>query len=284
MMLWILACTNASKEVDSGHNDNETTIDECSLEEEHLRVGLKNCGDYVCRIEEGYFQMGSHLAEDSCPVRDVWLSSFRIDKNEVTVGTWEACVEAGFCEALPNNCMNPLYDIIDYKKHPVRCVSWHDAESFCQHYGGRLPTEAQWEKAARGRKGSIYPWGNTAPDCSHANFRLASLYCFHGGTAPVGSYSSYSSVYGVNDLAGNVFEWVSDFYDVQYYAQQENTDPEGPKEFCLHAPNEDREECKAKVMRGGAYNSTEHVIRSFSRSFASPETKDINIGFRCVYD
>lgn len=281
-LLW--GCTTDNTDFDSALAQEAVIQQTCFSDELHNRVGIENCGDFLCRIEEGDFQMGSDLSDDSCPVRTVWLDSFRMDKNEVTIGTWEACVQAGFCEPLPEYCIHPLYDILEYKTHPVRCVTWDKAQDFCHQYGGRLPTEAEWEKAARGREGSLYPWGNTAPDCSHSNFRLASIYCFHGETAPVGTYENYASVYGINDLAGNVFEWVADYYDAAYYSQNDNINPLGPTELCKTALDSDWELCLRKVLRGGAYNTTEHVIRGYSRSFALPDTVEVNIGFRCVYD
>ena len=165
---------------------------------------------------------------------------------------------------------------------PVVCVTWDQAKTYCEWVGGRLPTEAEWEKAARGIEGATWAWGSINPTCNDANFRLASTHCYQG-VAPVGYFEGSRSAYGLWDTNGNVFEWTSDFYDADYYESASVSNPMGPTENCNLAFGEANQECEMRVLRGGAYNTTEDVIRGAARSFAPPDLLDVNIGLRCVY-
>ncbi len=154
-------------------------------------------------VPAGKFRMGDG-ARDASPVHEVELSAFYIDKLELTWGQWK---RSGL--AMPSA---PDWGIQD--DHPVANVSWEDARKFCDWAGRRLPTEAEWEYAARGPEGRIYPWGSEEPTDSHANF-----WNHLRRTAPVGSYPCGASWCGAMDLAGNVSEWCADWYDTTLYAR-----------------------------------------------------------------
>jgi formylglycine-generating enzyme required for sulfatase activity len=166
-------------------------------------------------VPAGEFIMGSSdsdpdAADDEKPQHTVYLDAFYIDETEVTNAQYRACVEAGACNA-PADTTD--YDHADYAQHPVVYVSWGDADAYCLWAGKRLPAEAEWEKAARGTDGRTYPWGEGI-DCDHAQYSECG-----GRTVPVGSKAKGASLYGALDMAGNVWEWVADWYDSGYYSK-----------------------------------------------------------------
>jgi formylglycine-generating enzyme required for sulfatase activity len=200
----------------------------------------------------------------------------------VTNAAYRACVSAGVCTP-PNQTSSGIlsnyYDDSQYDNYPVFRVDWDQAKTYCEWRGGSLPTEAQWEKAARGTDARIYPWGNTF-DGTEANFcdkkncpdEIPSIVGDDGYayTSPVGSYESGKSPYGIYDLAGNVWEWVADWFDENYYANSPSSNPLGPSSG------------KFRVLRGGAWNELEDFMEVTSRFALPPDYFNYAIGFRCV--
>jgi formylglycine-generating enzyme required for sulfatase activity len=214
-------------------------------------------------VPAGPFTMGSGDEDDEQPAHRVYLSAFLLDRDEVTRGDYQKCVTAGVCAAPDGGGAAEL---------PVTGVSWRDAGAYCRFAGKRLPSEAEWEKAARGSDGRIYPWGNL-PQCDQANFGNfeGEGRCPDNPGKPVraGSYPG-ASPYGARDLAGNVWEWVADRYDARYYRRSPARDPKGPE-------SGDR-----RVVRGGACCSMFGLPRASNR-LAFPESyRDLDIGFRCA--
>jgi formylglycine-generating enzyme required for sulfatase activity len=150
-------------------------------------------------------------------------------------------------------------------EHPVICVSWYDAQAYCAWRGARLPSEAEWEKAARGPEERSYPWGNIGPHCNRAQYADCG-----GETVPVRSRLAGESFYGAHNMAGNVEEWVADWYDAAYYAGSPAHNPQGP------ASGTD------KVKRGGGWRVSGGVLRTGHRSFANPNQRNSSLGFRCA--
>ncbi len=233
-------------------------------------------------IPAGSFQMGcdsSNPAEtcssDEQPLHTVTLDAYSIDKYEVTNARYKACVDAGGCTApqsVNSYTRSPYYGTSTYADYPVILVNWHQASAFCAWAGGRLPTEAEWEKAARGSSDTRkYPWGNSAPDCTKLNYYSYNGYCV-GDTSRVGSYPSGASPYGVMDMAGNVWEWVNDWYSSSYYSVSPSVNPQGP------ATGVDR------VLRDGSWSGNDDYVRSAFRSGFSPGYWSLigGGGFRCV--
>lgn len=287
-MFWILiACQDGADRQDTGREivlPEEDGSGYCQPSEASgLPEGRLDCANERCVIEDGMFWMGSDFSMAECPVHAVNLNSFAIDQYEVTLKRWQACVTRGGCAALPEHCQNVLERRQDYSVNfPAICITWTQAKSFCTQEGGRLPTEAEWEKAASGTSSAKWAWGAQSPTCERANFRLATIYCAQG-VQPVGRYDS-PSAYGLYDVNGNVFEWTSDWYDAGYYEISPTDNPSKVDGMCHDTIDSEPLECHQRVLRGGAYNTTEATIRNASRSSALPDLVDVNIGFRCAYD
>ncbi|HXC67880.1 MAG TPA: formylglycine-generating enzyme family protein [Nitrospiraceae bacterium] len=217
-------------------------------------------------VPAGEFMMGSPTGDsDEQPAHKVYVDSFSMDKYEVTVGQYAAFLQAkGIDPPSDWKTMNRS----EHQKRPVANVDWADAFAFCKWAGKRLPTEAEWEKAARGTDDRLYPWGNDPPTPLHANFGKSD-WSNHGVLAPIGSFENGKSPYGIYDMAGNVWEWVNDWYDYNYYKNSPSQSPTGPSSGGT------------KVIRGGAWNSNPRAMRSSNRSLTSPTDQGLT-GFRCA--
>jgi serine/threonine-protein kinase len=215
--------------------------------------------------------MGSddRLADEK-PVHKVTLDAFWIDKTEVTNKMYSLCVEAGVCREPALNrsyTHSSYYGNSEFDDYPVIYVNWNMAKTYCEWADRRLPTEAEWEKAARGENANVYPWGNKTP-----NYRLLNYNSFVGDTTEVGTYPDGASIYGAYDMAGNVWEWVNDWYSETYYSSSPSSNPEGP------------DSGQYRVLRGGAWYFHDSNVRSAYRYGDDPDDPTIAssyIGFRC---
>lgn len=200
--------------------------------------------------------------EDEKPQHRVWLDAFWIDRTEATNAMYAACVETGACKPI----ISPRLDMLENPDFPVQGVAWPEAAAYCEWVGRRLPTEAEWEKAARGTDVRLYPWGDEPPDDTRANFGRR-----QGDVVATGSSPEGASPYGALDMAGNVYEWVADWYAQDYYAQSPSESPPGPERTLV------------RVIRGGAWNGSQDALRAANRFWAFPGRNDYD-GFRCAQD
>lgn len=224
-------------------------------------------------VPAGSFQMGCSPNDGNClnhelPLHMVFLSAYYIDKYEVTNFRYATCVAAGACTApYPKGSVTryPYYGNVAYGDYPVINVTWTQAQAFCTWDGKRLPSEAEWEKAARGADDTrIYPWGDQVPDDTLLNFNWNA-----GDTTKVGSYPAGASPFGVMDMSGNVWEWVNDRYGEYYYAISPSENPQGPATGSF------------RIFRGGCFGD-DLTLRVSHRIVYSPPSLGFYYGFRCA--
>jgi eukaryotic-like serine/threonine-protein kinase len=220
-------------------------------------------------VPAGEFKMGSEIGEnDQKPVHMVYLYSFWIDQTEVTNAMYAKCVKGGKCNPprlKKSYTHDSYYDNSEFDKYPVIYVSWSDAKAYCEWVDSKLPTEAEWEKAARGDNAHIYPWGNESPTNNLLNYNDAV-----GDVTEVGKYPNGASLYGALDMAGNVWEWVSSLYQPYPYSGIDG--------------REDLSAAGSRVLRGGAWSAHDvGFIHSASRYPLNSAYSNFLIGFRCSH-
>jgi formylglycine-generating enzyme required for sulfatase activity len=218
-------------------------------------------------VPAGEFTMGSSGGDpDELPVHKVYVDAFFMDLHQLSVAQYARFLEDTRHDAPPEwSLMNRP----QHQNRPVANVDWADAAAYCKWAGKRQPTEAEWEKAARGTDGRTYPWGNTPPTALHVNSGK-DVWNNHAVLTPVGMFEEGKSPYGVYDMAGNVWEWVSDWYDPDYYKTGPSKNPTGPPMGGY------------KVIRGGSWGSAPKDLRSADRETHLPSFRGFGTGFRCA--
>ncbi len=218
-------------------------------------------------VPEGIFVMGSNddPKAKEFPAHGVYLDAFWMDKVEVSNAMYAKCVEAGEC-LLPVLRLNPYYGKWAYRDLPVVYVNWYAAEKYCAWAGRRLPTEAEWEKAARGTERLSYPWGEDRANPRLANFDESLI----GEALSVFRYPLGASPYGALNMAGNVREWVADWFANDYYGISPKVNPTGPETGF------------ERSLRGGAYDANADSITTYHRFNHEPDSAGLSRGFRCA--
>jgi formylglycine-generating enzyme required for sulfatase activity len=258
-----------------------------------ISVAAKD-GMKLVYVPAGKFLMGStaddpYARDDEKPPHMADLDAFWIDRTEVTNEMFARFVAvAGYktrAEKIGNSTVfNPSTakwervtganwqhpsgsgsDLTGLEQHPVVHVTWDDADAYCQWAGRRLPTEAEWEKAARGTDGRLYPWGNSRPTDKLSNFGMNV-----GSTMSVGSYPDGMSPYGALDMSGNVWEWVADYHSEEYYRASPPRNPQGPSSGI------------DRIMRGGSWYMEAGNIRAAYRGWDDQTDMNVHVGFRCA--
>jgi len=221
-------------------------------------------GSLLVAVPGGPFIMGGGGQDN--PIRTVNVGDFWIYQVEVTNRMYALCVDLGGCSP-PDPTDNPLFSDVGEANKPVVGVNWDQASAYCGFVNGRLPTEAEWEKAARGPDGNKFPWGNEEPTCNLLNFDA----CVNK-TTYVGTYPDGKSYYNAVDMSGNVFEWVFDWYLANYYGSAPTQDPSGPTTG------------NRRSVRSSAYNTDGYLTEAARRFYAEPGDHRADLGFRCVVE
>ena len=228
------------------------------------------------------FTMGCVKGDAACgagemPAHDLTMDSYYVDALEVSVADYAKCVGAGVCQAPQGSAAACNWNKKGFEAHPINCIGWYDAATYCGYAGKRLPTEAEWEQAARGAVAStLYPWGDSLA-CKTAVYDDGAATtgdgCDNTGTSPAGSKAAGANGYGLYDVTGNVWEWVVDYYDAGYYASSPAKNPQGPGWG------------KSRVVRGGSWQNSAggpEVLRLSNRVEVGEYTFDAGVGFRCA--
>ncbi|HNO84191.1 MAG TPA: formylglycine-generating enzyme family protein [Anaerolineales bacterium] len=220
-------------------------------------------GSNLIYVPPGEFVMGNGGFD--APVHNVTLDGYWMYQTKVTNRMFAQCVAVGSCTPPTEELGGPVYSNPEYANHPVVGVTWDQAQAYCGWANGQLPTEAQWEKAARGLAGNLYPWGNDEPACDLVNFG----YCL-GRTTEVDAFPDGASDFGLYDMAGNLFEWVSDWYSETYYSEAPAANPLGP------------DSGQYRVIRGSSFETDLELVESAIRHFGAQGYHTRDIGFRCT--
>jgi formylglycine-generating enzyme required for sulfatase activity len=233
-------------------------------------MGSRNVDAAVAQCQQDDSSCDQGWFEDELVPHVVALDAFYMDIYEVTNGRYADCVNAGVCQPplqTSSDSRSSYYGNSDFDNYPVIFVNWVMAKTYCEWRGARLPTEAEWEKAARGTDERTYPWGENIDD-SYANYNNS-----NGDTTEVGGYESGKTPYGLYDMAGNVWEWVADYYSASYYSDSPSSNPLGPHSGSGH------------VLRGGSWFDHAYFIRTTTRKGEEADVpRDNNFGFRCAKD
>jgi eukaryotic-like serine/threonine-protein kinase len=226
---------------------------------------VKKDGMVQMYVPAGEFEMGTNNGPASGQFlrHAVYLGAYWIDQVEVTNAMYALCQSAGACRPMAR--YNAFYDRAEYADYPVVYINWYDARAYCAWTGERLPTEAEWEKAARGTDGRRYPWGNALPDDSLLNFNG-----YLQQPMPSYDYPTGISPYGLLNMAGNVQEWVQDWYATDYYSTSPHDNPPGPAAGSL------------KILRGGGYWDNATEVQTFYRFKHDPGSAGEHRGIRCA--
>ncbi len=220
-------------------------------------------GGSLVYIPAGEFTMG--LGYGDAPTETFSLNSYWIQQTEVTNAMYTQCVASGNCTAPVQEVGAAPYNAAQFGDYPIVGVTWDAAKTYCQWIGGQLPSEAQWEKAARGQNGNKYPWGNNSPTCDLANLKTCG-----GHTTPVNAHPNGKNFYGLLDMAGNVYEWVNDYYDPNYYASAPASNPPGPATG------------NGRITRGSSFETDMTQVLSAIRHPSPHDYHNYDLGFRCV--
>jgi formylglycine-generating enzyme required for sulfatase activity len=272
---------DAADDDDAANDDDAADDDDTGLPEPDVD-GMVSvpAGDFIMGCDDG-----SGCEGDEGPEFTVTLSAYRIDAFETTNTDFVAFLNDHGNDCDPGQCFGELvngeiqdvdgtwYAQPDTAEHPARDLSWYGAETYCAWAGKRLPTEAEWERAARGTDGDLYPWGNGDPNCGRAIYGPGSPDgCGTGASWPVGSLEDGRSPVGAWDMAGNVWEWTAGWMSDTGYLGWDTVDPTGPAWDNL------------KVVRGGGYSSNSSAIAGFNRWGREPLWGSSTVGVRCVAD
>jgi formylglycine-generating enzyme required for sulfatase activity len=220
-------------------------------------------------IPAGNFLMGEDRSPAKvAPQHVVYLGAYWIDQTEVTNRMYALCVKSGACWLpIQSEGVNPYYDNPRYSDYPVVYINWDEAARYCAWANRRLPTEAEWEKAARGTDGRRYPWGHEKPNSKLLNFQDNI-----GTPLPVDRYPSGASPYGILNMAGNVREWVADWYDNRAYEEDHYLNPLGPESGVVRS------------LRGGHFSDSWQQVSTYNRFSHEPQSAGLARGFRCAAD
>ncbi len=228
---------------------------------DHARMVSVPAGEFAMGVD------GLKGLDDERPRHVLWLDAYEIDAFEITTSRYARFLSATKRPPpLHWEVVNPAI----HRDRPVIGVTWEDAAAFCRWAGKRLPTEAEWEKAARGTDERKYPWGNMEPTGELANFGLGVRFSYSQALMPVAHYEGGKSAYGAHGMAGNVYEWVADWYQGSYYEQSPVRNPTGPPDGQF------------KVLRGGSWSDLAKYLLTYSRFKLLPDTRNAYTGFRCA--
>jgi len=221
-------------------------------------------------IAGGSFDMGTNDQGNAFPKHEVTVSPFVVDRTEVSNAMYRVCVDCGYCTPPSRDGSfsgrEPYYGNPEFDDYPVIHVTWEQAMDYCSGLGKRLPTEAEWEFMARGAEDRLYPWGNDYP-----TWELVNASYFMGDTIRVTDQAAGMNPDGVLNLSGNVWDWIQDVYDQDYYQVGPALDPQGP------------ETGYSMVVRGGSFGSSLHNIKTYVRNEMFALDSYSNVGFRCAY-